>query len=179
MWILFFKAMHIVGSVAWFAGLFYLVRIFVYHVEASAKPPAEKEVLVPQFNQMAWRVYKLICNPALMITFSFGTAMLFANPAYLKGGWLHVKLTLLLLLLGYHIYCKSLIRKLEQNKPTMTSFQFRLFNEVPTLFLVAIVVLAVFRDTLNPMYVLGGIVLLGILLYLAARAYKRKREANA
>ena len=174
--ILYLKAFHIVGFVAWFAGLFYLVRIFVYHVEAEEKPSPEREILTRQFHLMEWRVYKIIANPAMMFTFACGIGMLIVNPAYLQLGWLHVKLTLLILLLGYHLYCKKIIQKLEAGTNTLTSFQFRLLNEVPTLFLVSIVLLAVLRNNVQYYFLFIGILVLAILFYLAAKAYRRKRK---
>ncbi len=175
-WLYIFKALHIVGFTAWFAGLFYLVRMFVYHREAFDKAAPEKEILTKQFNLMEWRVYKIICNPAMIITLVFGIAMLIYNPEYMKMPWIHVKLTLLVLLIGYHHYCKSVIKKLEKGEANLTSFRLRLMNEVPTLFLLAIVLLAVLRDNANYLYVFGGLFLFGLVMYLIAKAYKKKRE---
>ena len=170
--------MHIIGFVAWFAGLFYLVRMFVYHTEAYDKASPEKEILTKQFNMMEWRVYKIICNPAMNVTLTFGISMLVYNPAYLQMPWLHVKLTLLVLLIGYHHYCKSIIKKLEKGKTGFSSFQFRLLNELPTLFLFSIVLIAVLKSSVNYIYLFGGIILLGLLLYLIAKAYKRSRAGK-
>lgn len=176
--LLYLKALHIVGFVAWFAGLFYLVRIFVYYVEAGEKAEPDKTILQQQFNVMQWRVYKIICNPAMMITFIGGIGMLYVNPAYFSLGWMHIKLTLVLLLLAYHLYCKSVIKKLETNDQLFTSFQFRLMNEVPTLFLVSIVLLAVLKSGLNTLYAFIGVMAFGLLLYGATKLYKRSREAG-
>lgn len=169
----YFKAIHIIGFVAWFAGLFYLVRMFVYHTEAYDRPEPEQRILKEQFHLMEWRVYKIICNPAMMITFTFGFAMLIYNPAYLEGAWMHIKLSLVFLLLAYHLYCKRIIKQLEVGKTRFTSFQFRLFNEFPTLFLFFIVFLAVFKDMMNPLQLFGGIVVLGLVLFLIAKGYKK------
>lgn len=172
----YLKALHIVGFVAWFAGLFYLVRMFVYHEEAFDKDEPDRRILKAQFNLMEWRVYKIICNPAMMITFLAGFGMLFINPDLFKIGWMQTKLVLLFLLLAYHLYCKSLIRKLEEDKRIYTSFQYRLMNEVPTIFLVTIVLLAVLKNGLNALYAFVGILLFGVVLYFAAKLYKRSRE---
>lgn len=176
--ILYLKAFHIIGFVAWFAGLFYLVRIFVYHTEALDKPEPEKTILTKQYNLMAWRVYKIICNPAMMITWICGLSMLYIyGIEWLKmSTWIHLKLFLLVLLVLYHLYCKKIIQKLEQNQPTFSAFQFRLLNEAPTLFLVAIVLLAVLRNSLNFFYAFLGIFLFGFVLYLIAKGYKKYRE---
>lgn len=176
--LLYFKALHIVGAVAWFSGLFYLVRILVYLREAQAKSEQEQKILVPQFSLMANRVYKIICNPAMMITWTFGIAMLIVNPIYFQLGWFHFKLLLVILLTVYHLYCKKWMKALIAGHDPFTSFQLRLLNEVPTLLLVGIVFLAVIRNGLNVLYLFGGIVLFGLLLYAITKAYKRSREQN-
>ncbi|WP_028524219.1 protoporphyrinogen oxidase HemJ [Runella limosa] len=175
----YFKAFHIVGAVAWFAGLFYLVRMFVYHVEAEQKPTPElREAFKAQFNLMEWRAYKIICNPAMMLTWTCGLTMTLLNPGYWQMGWFHVKLAILILLTVYHLWCKRIIVQLEQGKNPFDSFQFRLLNELPTLFLVSIALLAVLRDTLNFLYAFGGVLAFGVLLFMFAKAYKKRRGAN-
>ncbi|MFN4145811.1 MAG: CopD family protein [Runella sp.] len=177
MGLLYFKAFHIVGAVAWFAGLFYLVRMFVYHVEAEQKPTPElREAFKAQFNLMEWRVYKIICNPAMMITWTCGLAMTLISPLYWQMGWFHLKFLVLILLTGYHLWCKRIIIKLQQGQKPFDSFQFRLLNELPTLFLVSIALLAVLRDLLNFLYAFLGVVVFGVLLFLFAKLYKKKRE---
>lgn len=176
--VVYFKAFHIIGAVAWFAGLFYLVRILVYLREAQDKPADEKKVMLPQLSLMANRAYKIICNPAMMITWTCGIAMLVLNTAYLQQGWLHVKLLLLVGLTVYHLFCKKWIRQLEAGENPVSSFQLRLLNEVPTLMLVAIVLLAVVRNSLNVFYLMLGIFAFGASLYWATKAYKRVREKS-
>lgn len=174
----YFKALHIIGFVAWFAGLFYLVRLFVYHVEANERPATEAAILKKQYQIMEWRLYKIITNPAMMFTFTFGILMLLANPAYLTMPWMHAKLALLIGLLAYHLYCKSIIVKLEKEQNTFSSFQFRLMNELPTIFLVGIVLLAVLKSMLNFFYAFLGLIAFGFILYLGTKFYKRVRERN-
>lgn len=174
--IIYFKAFHIIGAVAWFAGLFYLVRILVYLREAQDKPEDVKAIMLPEFSKMAWRAYKIICNPAMMLTWTCGIAMLVINSAYLNQGWMHVKLLLLILLTVYHLYCKKWIKQLEMGKNPYSSFQLRLLNEVPTLLLVSIVLLAVVRNALNVGYLLLGIFAFALVLFWITKAYKRARE---
>lgn len=177
----FFKAMHIVGFVAWFAGLFYLVRMFVYHVEAEAKPQPDRDILKAQLLLMEQRVFSIICNPALAITWMFGLGMLYLygwNWILGNGSWMFTKLVLLLILSIYHFWSGSLIRKLEHGQMPFSSFQFRLLNEVPTLLLVSIVLLAVYRNTLDFARAFFGILLFGILLYIGAKLYRRQRTKN-
>ncbi len=189
--LLFLKGLHVVGFVSWFAGLFYLVRIFVYHTEAQQKPQPDRDILTREFGAMQQRVYKIICNPAMMLTWTAGLGMLALGifhpsvPNYLAiehgtAGWMHLKLTLLVLLLGYHIWCKRILQQLEKGESSFTSFQFRLFNEIPTLFLVSISFTAVYGKLgqLNYLYLLGGVALFGALVYRGAVAYKKRRERN-
>lgn len=173
---LYLKSLHIIGFVSWFAGLFYLVRMFVYHAESSDKPEPMQEEWKKQYTAMQWRVYKIICNPAMMITWTCGILMLVNTPSFLQQGWLQTKLVFLVLLTAYHLYCKGIIKKQESGKDTFTSFQFRLLNELPTLFLVIIVLLAVVKDLLNFVYLLLGVLAFGFTLFFAARAYKKFRE---
>ncbi len=186
------KSLHVIGFVAWFAGLFYLVRMFVYSVEANGKPEPEKSILKKQFGEMQRKVYRIIVNPAMNITWVAGIGMLvmgFTSDKvvnYLDAeigtpGWMHAKLLLLVLLTVYQVYCKRVMKKLEQETLKMDSFQLRLFNEIPTLFLAAIVFLAVMgkAGTLNYMYWALGLIAFGGLMYLGARAYKKKREQSA
>lgn len=171
----YFKALHIIGFVSWFAGLFYLVRLFVYHVEAEAKPQPERDILTRQFNIMEWKLYRIITTPAMVITAVFGIGMLVINPDLLEMTWMQLKLVSLVLLIVYHFWCKRIIQKLEKGTNTLNSFNFRLSNEIPTIFLVIIVLFAVIKDNLNYLYVFLGIFAFGLLLYFAAKAYKEKR----
>lgn len=177
-----FKIVHIVGFTAWFAGMFYLVRMFVYHTEAYDEEQPKQDILRAQFGIMENRVYKIICNPAMIITWICGLAMIAVMVqdvgwGWLKANyWLHGKLLLVFLLSGYQGYCKSLIGKLEKGKTGFTSTQFRLFNEVPTLFLILIASIAVFKNATNYFVLVVSIVGVMITLILFTRLYKRMRE---
>ena len=175
---LLLKSLHVFGFVAWFAGLFYLVRIFVYHTEAMDREEPAKSILIKEFNAMEWRVYKIICTPGLNITWICGLGMLYIYgwEWFAVNTWMHIKLVLLIGLSAYQAYAKKIIVQLENGENPFTSFQFRLLNEVPTLFLLSIALLAVFKNTLNFFYALIGIIGFGIALYLAAKAYRNYRE---
>jgi len=184
--VLFFKALHVVGYVAWFAGLFYLVRMFVYHEEAFEREQPERDIMSKQYGLMEWRVYKIICNPALGITWGAGLVMIFYDllfrdaSYFLSGtpGWLSVKLVLLLGLTAYHFWCWNIHKKLERGERHYTSWQFRLLNEVPTLLLISIVYIATYGKLgrLNYLYFVLGLAGFIAILYLGARAYKRARK---
>ena len=177
-----FKALHIIGFVAWFSGLFYLVRIFVYYREAEDKSDKERKILQPQFHLMQQRVYKIICNPAMMITWIGGIGMISIyglDWLMLEGNnWLRVKLVLVLLMTIYHLYCKRYISHLKNGTDSLNPFQLRLMNEVPTLLLFAIVIFAVFKNGANSLLVLGCTIGFGIILYVFTKWYKKVRESN-
>ena len=179
-WYFFFNALHVIGFVSWFAGLFYLVRLFVYHREAweQGAENAEAKVLRKQFNQMERRLYSIIQNPAMYITLTGGIGMLILNPAVLQSPWMHVKLSLVLALMFYHWSCARQIKALKIKPTGISSFGYRLYNEVPTLILIAVVMLAVWKS-LNGLWIgLATLVVLGLLFFMAAKLYKRNREKN-
>ena len=179
--ILLIKSIHIVGAVAWFGGMFYLVRIFVYHVEALDKKDPERSILIDQFKIMESRVIRIILRPAMLITWIFGLLMIVAyiqtqGMAWLKvNSWLHTKLLLVFVLSGYSDACVRVMKKLDLEQIPFSSFKMRLFNEVPTLFLLAIVLLAVYRNSLNSLYAFGGILIFGVILYAFAKWYQSSR----
>lgn len=174
----FFKALHIIGFVSWFAALFYLPRLFIYHTEAMEMDEPKRSILLEQFCIMESRLYYIIMTPAMNITFVGGLSMLYIRgwDWWIGNIWMHWKLGLVLLLVGYHHYSKKIMERLKANERVMTSTQFRLYNEITTLFLVAIVLLAVYKSLLNPLYALGALVGLGVLLGLGVKWYKKIRE---
>lgn len=176
--LLLLKSFHIVGFVAWFGGLFYLARILVYQREAMDRPENESEVLLPQYQLMASRVYRIICTPAMIFTWICGLGMLHLyGLEWLKvNAWMHVKLLLLVLLSGYLGYCGKLMKLMNAGQAPMTSFQLRLFNEVPTLLLLAIVLLAVFRNLLHFGMAFLAVIVFGLVLYAFAKWYKSLRK---
>jgi len=181
MWILYAKVLHIFGFVAWFAGLFYLVRMFVYHVEADDKPQPDRAILQDQYHIMQGRVYQIIINPAMMLTWIGGLTMivLYGWEWFTVNYWLHFKLVLLLGLVGYQIYCKKIIVRLERGERPLSAWQFRLLNEIPTVFLLTITLLAVLRNALDAGVAFATIILFMLLLYVGARLYRARRERTA
>jgi protoporphyrinogen IX oxidase len=135
---LWLKALHVVFVVTWFAGLFYLPRLFVYHVATTDAPG------LARFIVMERRLYFIMSLGALLAVLC-GLAMLVAWPDYLAQGWLRAKLVLVALLVGYHAFCYRLMLELRAGRNRRSQRWYRLFNEVPALLLVAIVVLAVVK----------------------------------
>ncbi|MHC5827556.1 MAG: protoporphyrinogen oxidase HemJ, partial [Nostoc sp.] len=107
-----FKAFHIVGFVVWFAGLFYLVRLFIYHVEANLEPEPARTILKNQYQIMEKRLYYIITNPGMFVTIAMAIGLVSTEPDILKEGWLHIKLLFVAILIGYHHYCARLMKKL-------------------------------------------------------------------
>ena len=179
-WISYLKAFHIISFVAWFAGLFYLWRLFVYHREADDMPAGEGAVLKKQFSLMEMRVYKAIINPAMIATWLFGGTMLFIyGLEWLRlNPWMHIKLTLLVFLSGYTGFAGSVIKKFAAGTNKMSSFKLRLFNEVPTLFLLLIVLLASVKNTSEFGKIFGIVFVLGLVIFFITKMLKNKREAN-
>jgi protoporphyrinogen IX oxidase len=136
--VLWLKAFHLIFVVTWFAGLFYLPRLFVYHVTAS------DEISRARFVVMERRLF-VMTTIGGAFTLLFGILMLLMAPAYLTQGWLHAKLTLVLLLIGYQVWCLQLMHALRDGRNRHSERWYRLFNEAPGLLLIAIVILAVVK----------------------------------
>lgn len=173
------KALHIIFMVSWFAGLFYIVRLFIYHTEAQDKSEQEKEILGAQFKIMERKLWWIITTPAMILTLLFGTLMFVENPALLTMGWMHLKLTFVVLLLIYHFICQKIMRKLDKNSFTWSSNQLRLWNEVATLALVAIVFLVIMKNSLNWIYGTVGFFATAVALMIGIKIYKRLRNKQS
>lgn len=156
-WYSIAKSLHLIGMVSWMAGMFYLVRIMVYHAMAFDRPEPERSTLLGHFVTMEWKSYNIILKPAVVITWSFGVIMLCIQPVWLEQGWMQVKLVFLVLLTVYTHYLKGHIRQLEQGASSFTHIHYRALNEVPTIFMVAIVFLAVLKVNVNYVYLFGGL----------------------
>jgi putative membrane protein len=135
---LWLKALHVIAVVTWFAGLFYLPRLFLYHADAK------DSVGIARFEIMERRLF-VITTIGGALTIFFGVAMLVEWPIYLSMMWLRIKLSLVAMLIAYHAYCFKLLRDFAQQRNTRTARWYRLFNEVPTVLLIAIVILAVVK----------------------------------
>jgi putative membrane protein len=167
------KALHIIFVVSWFAGLFYIVRLFIYHTEAQLKPCNEAEILSAQFTIMEKKLWWIITTPAMVLTVVFGVWMLVLNPGLLSLPWMHIKLTFVLLLLIYHFVCQRLLKNVANGQFNWSSTQLRLWNELATLVLVAVVFLVELQHSMNWIGGTVGFFGVGILLMLLIRIYKK------
>lgn len=137
---LWIKAFHIIAMVTWFSGLFYLPRLFVYHAQAS------DAISISRFKVMEKKLYYFITTPSALLTILFGIWLVSFNAqAYLKMGWLHAKLGCVVLLLIYHHYLGHCLKSFTQDRNMHSAFFYRVLNEIPVLFLVSIVLLAVLK----------------------------------
>lgn len=136
---LWIKALHIVAMVCWFAGLFYLPRLFVYH--AMSEDTASKE----RFTVMQRKLYRGIMIPSMIATLVFGIWLITLIPGYMQQGWLHAKLTLVVLLIGYHHVCGAQVKRFARGEKGRSHVFYRWFNEIPVLILLAVVILVVVK----------------------------------
>ena len=174
---LWLKAFHIVGVVTWFAGLFYHGRLLVYHAEALASSSPGREILTSQYGLMEVRLFRLIMNPAMVFTLATAAGMLLTatGGAFLAQPWMHAKLVLVALLIALHFGLRRLMAELAGGRMRWGAARLRVLNEAPTVLLVLITVLAVFKAAISwrGLGVAAG-VLIGALA-LGIRAYARRR----
>ena len=173
-----FKAFHLIGVVVWFAGLFYLVRLFVYHAEASEQPEPAQTILKNQYELMEKRLYNIITTPGMAVTVAMAIGLLYTEPEVLKSGWLHAKLAAVAVLLFYHFYCGRIMKQLAKGECQWTGQQFRALNEAPTVLLVVIVLLAVFKNSLPLDLTTWLIVALVIAMAASIQLYAKKRRQD-
>jgi protoporphyrinogen IX oxidase len=173
-----FKAFHIIGVVVWFSGLFYLVRLFIYHVEADEQPEPARQILKSQYATMEKRLYGIITLPGMIVTIAMAIGLLSTVPDYMHEGWLNIKMAFVFGLVAYHFYCAELMKQLAAGTCTWGSKQLRALNEAPTLLLITIVLLAVFKNDL-PLNTTGAIIL-GLIAVFAAtiQLYAKKRRQD-
>ncbi len=166
------KAIHIIFVVTWFAGLFYIVRLFIYNREAQDKPDGEKIILQKQFGIMIKRLWFGITWPSCILTIIFGTWMLILYGSF--PTWLIIKVGFVIGLLLYHISLHFIFKQQSAGIFKYTSQQLRFWNEVATLFLIAIVMLVAVKSTLSLVWGLGGLVGFSLLLFIAIKVYRKK-----
>ena len=174
----YIKALHIIFVITWFAGLFYIPRLFIYHIEASEKQSPEREILTKQFSLMTKRLWNIITWPSAILATLFAVCLFVLMPSLLEQSWMHVKLAFVLLLMIYHLKTHQIFRQLQRDEIKYTSNYMRIWNEGATLILFAIVFLVTLRSALNWIYGVIGIVVFAILLMLAIGLYKRIREKD-
>ncbi len=176
--LLYVKAFHIVFVVTWFAGLFYMVRLFVYFCEAQEKDDVEKAILSNQYKIMMRRLWYIITVPSMVLTVILGSTLLVFSSDIYAQPWMWAKLVFVLLLIAYHHVCGAIYKKFKNDIVNTTPAKMRLWNEGATLLLFAIVFLVELQDSMDALIGLGGFIGLAILLMVGIKVYKKYRKAE-
>lgn len=177
----YFKALHIIFVVTWFAGLFYFPRLFIYNTEANDQPVAVKEALQVQFRIMMKRLWYGITWPSAILTLIFGLIVMY-NGGWNKllfdpsGKWLQIKLVFVILLYVYHITLHQIFKQQIKSQFKYSSQQLRIWNEVATVLLIAIVMLATVKESISFIWGIIGLLLIIVLLMSAIKIYKTIRK---
>ncbi|HSM62569.1 MAG TPA: CopD family protein [Gillisia sp.] len=174
----YIKSLHLIFIITWFAGLFYIPRLFVYHIEAAAKQEPERSILTTQLKLMTKRLWYIITWPSAILASIFAFWMLYLMPAWLEQDWMQVKLGFVVLLYAYHFKCHLIFREMQNDLIKWTSNQMRLWNEGTTLILFSVIFLVIVRDAINWIFGVLGIFLLVAMLMLGIKIYKRIRSKN-
>ncbi|MGB1211301.1 MAG: CopD family protein [Lacinutrix venerupis] len=174
----YIKALHLIFIITWFAGLFYIPRLFVYQIEASHKPSPEKEILGKQLALMAKRLWTIITWPSAILAFCFGLTLFYLNPYLIYQDWMQVKLGFVVLLIVYHLQTHVFFKQLQKGIVKKTSNFMRLWNEGATFILFAVIFLVLLKSAFNWIFGVIGIFILGILLMLGFKLYKSIRKKN-
>jgi putative membrane protein len=173
---LIFKALHIIAVVTWFAGLFYMPRLFVYFAEAEEKSAAEKKILQEQFKIMQRRLWYGITWPSSIAVLIFGSVLASQFWPITDYPWLMLKLAFVAGLYGYHIFLDGIFRQQQKNIISFSPMALRVINEISTIFLVSIVFLVVLKNVLSMVYGVVGLFVLIALLTMGIKVYKNVRE---
>jgi len=177
----YIKALHLIFVITWFAGLFYIPRLFIYHIEAWQKPSPDKEILSEQLKLMTKRLWYIITWPSAVLATIFAIWLLILQPVWLQQPWMHIKLLFVVLLIIYHLRNHWIFKKFQNDEINFSSNYMRIWNEGATLILFAVVFLVILKSTFNWIFGVLGIVVLGVLLMLGIKLYKRirKKKPNA
>ena len=174
----YIKALHLIFVITWFAGLFYIPRLFVYQIESNDKPSPEKEILCDLLKLMTKRLWFIITWPSAILATLFAIWLLVLMPNLLKESWMIVKLVFVVLLMVYHLKTHQIFNQLQKDNIRYTSNFMRIWNEGSTVILFSVVFLVILRNGIDWIFGVVGIFVLGILLMLGIKLYKRIRDKN-
>lgn len=174
----YIKALHIIFVITWFAGLFYIVRLFIYHSEANEMTEPKKSILINQYKIMEKRLWYGITWPSAIITLIFGSSLITHHLPLSESPWLIAKLVLLLGLYLYHFSCGKILKEFKADKVRFSSDALRIWNEVATVLLFAIVFVAIVKSMQALWWGIFGIVALSIALMLGIKVYKNLRQVK-
>lgn len=172
----YIKSLHLIFIITWFSGLFYIPRIFIYHIEAQEKSDVERDALSKQLKIMAKRLWYIITWPSAILASIFAFTLIYLVPSWLTQQWMLIKLFLVGILYLYHYKTHRIFIELQQDKFQYSSFFMRIWNEGATLILFAIVFIAILKTSFH--WIIGVLSILGlaVLLILGIRIYKRFRK---
>ncbi len=174
----YIKALHLIFVVTWFAGLFYIPRLFIYHIEAQDKESPAKEILSNQLKIMSRRLWYIITWPSAILSTIFALWLLVIIPSWIEQPWMHVKLGFVVLLFVYHFKTHMMFKELQEDKFRYSSSFMRIWNEVATIVLFAVTFLVILKNAINWIFGLAGMFALIILLMLGIHVYKRFRDRH-
>jgi len=172
----YIKALHLIFVITWFAGLFYVPRLFIYHIEATQKSQPDKDILTQQLKIMTKRLWYIITWPSAVLATLFAVWLLILVPGWLQQSWMHVKLAFVALLIAYHIKNQMIFKQFQNDDIRWTSNAMRFWNEGPTLILFAVVFLVILKSAISWIWGLVGLIGLGVVLMLGIKLYKKLRN---
>jgi putative membrane protein len=172
----YLKSLHLIFVITWFAGLFYIVRLFVYQIEANEKPSPEKEILRAQYKIMTYRLWYIITWPSAVLASIFAFSLLYLNPGLIYLDYMQVKFGFVFALYLYHAKCHQIFKQLQNDEVKYSNNFMRLWNEGATIILFAVVFLIIVKSAINWIFGVIGIFLFSIIIMLGFRFYKRIRE---
>ncbi len=172
----YIKSLHLIFVITWFAGLFYMVRLFVYQIEAQQKEEPARKILSDQYKIMTKRLWYIITWPSMVLSLVFAIWLLALRPFWLTDAWMQVKLGFVVALIIYHIKCQLIFKAHQSNIYKYNSNWMRIFNEGATIILFSVVFLVILKNAVNWIYGTLGILVFAILLMLGFKIYKRIRE---
>ena len=173
---LYILALHIIFVVTWFAGLFYTVRLFVYHSEALRKAEPDRTILIKHFKKAEKRLWYGITWPSAIGTWAMGIMLVVMMYGWNIPGWLVVKWLFVILLSTYHLVCGRMLKSYLNDRARFSSMQMRIWNEVATVFLFTIVFIVILKDKIEWIYGVAGIILFALALFAGIRIYRKIRE---
>ena len=176
---LYIKSLHIIFITTWFAGLFYIIRLFIYYKEAEEKPEPEKSILIKQYKLMIKRLWYIITWPSAVLATLFAVWLLILQPVWLQQSWMHIKLSFVVALFAYHWTCQILYNQISNGFLKYSSFALRIWNEVATIILFACVFLVILKTSFGWIFGVLGIVGVSIILMLGVKLYKKIRAKNS
>lgn len=172
----YIKSLHLIFVITWFAGLFYIPRLFIYQIEALNKPKEQATPIVEQLKLMTNRLWFIITWPSAVLSTFFAIWLLILNPGWLQAPWMHIKLGFVAVLILYHLKNHQIYKQFQRDEIKWTSNQMRIWNEGATLILFAVVFLVITKSAVNWVYGTFGLIGLALVLMLGIKLYKRVRK---